>query len=340
MPTIKDVAREADVSIATVSYVLNGKTHSISSETQQLVLETAKRIGYTPNSMARNLRYNQTRLLGYAWRKVPQDQISHLMNSFAYHLAHSAEKDRYHIMTFTHEDDAAITTYDDLISSRRVDGFILSDVQQYDERISTLIERHFPFVAFGRTTRDDYYPWVDVDGFHGVRTAVRYLVERGHRQIGMVVWEDGGLYALHNRLQGYYAGMAEAGIAIADDWVYRGNPSEKTGRAAFHYWNALPQDIRPTAIITISDLEAIGVVNAAHEHGIVVGQDLSVIGFDDVPTSQFLRPALTTIRQPIAQIAQELIRLLNTIIDDPQAQPAPVLLKPTLVERDSCHTIP
>jgi LacI family transcriptional regulator len=334
MPTIKDVAKKANVSIATVSYVLNNKTDSISAETRQLVLQAAEEIGYTPNVTARNLRNNQTRLIGYAWHIIPEHQMNPIMDQFTYRLSQAAEDCGYHILTFTHPIQSSKPAYANLINTRRVDGFVLADTDEYDPRIEYLLQKNVPFVCFGRSANADQFSWVDVDGTSGVRMAVAHLVELGHERIAMVGWNDNSL-TCHYRIQGYIEGMREFGLAIPEKYIFKGEHSEKTGREAFAIWNQFPESERPTGIIAISDLEAIGVMYEAESHGFEIGKTLSVIGFDDMPMSNYLRPALTTLRQPIREVAQELFGMLLDLLQNPKIKPHSRLMLPELIKRAS-----
>lgn len=335
MPTIKDVAREAGVSIATVSYVLNNKMESISQDTRQIVLEAAERIGYTPNVTARNLRYNRTHLIGYAWHEVPRDQVNPVMDQFTYHLAFAGEAAGYHLLTFTQPPDDPAPVYDELIRTGRLDGFVLSAIGPNDPRIALLMKHKFPFVGFGRSNPDWEFPWVDVDGEAGVLDAVSYLVELGHRQIAMVAWDDEASASSY-RLHGYIQAMRRYGLTIPDHFLYKGDHSEEAGRLAMLRWCELPAAERPTAVIAISDLEAIGVMNAAEENGLVVGENVSVIGFDDVPMSRYLRPSLTTVRQPIPDVAKALMKMLLATLEHKRPDPFTILMKPRLIKRASC----
>lgn len=335
MPTIKDVAREANVSIATVSYVLNNKSESISEETRQIVLAAAERIGYTPNVTARNLRYSQTRLIGYAWHEAPRDSVNPVMDQFTYYLAYAAEAAGYHVLTFTHPPDSPAPVYDDLIRTRRLDGFVLAATRPEDPRIALLLERKFPFVAFGRSENGDHFPWVDVDGKRGVYESVDYLAKLGHRKIAMVAWDDRATAAVH-RLEGYQAAVQDLGLDVPEHYIFKGNHSEETGRQAVEHWFNLPPDDQPTAIVCISDLEAIAVMNAAEERGRVIGETLSVIGFDDVPMGRYLRPALTTMRQPIPAVADAVVMMLREVLQNREPDPFQRLMPPQLIERASC----
>lgn len=339
MPTIKDVAREAGVSIATVSYVLNNKVDAVSEETRQIVWEAVHRIGYTPNVTARNLRSSQSRLIGYAWHDTPHEQVNPVLDQFMYSLAHFAENAGYHILTFTYAQHDPIHVYDDLIRSGRVDAFVMSGTVMDDPRIHYLMERTTPFVSFGRSNPDWQFDWVDTDGTAGIRRAMDYLFTLGHRRIAFAGWDDASLAGMH-RLHGYTEAMGTTHLPIHDGYIYHGTQSEQTGIDAMTQFQSLPAGIRPTAVMCVSDLVAIGVKNEAERLGLDIGKDLSIIGFDDAPMLQYLRPPMTTLRQPLREIARTLIEMLEAKLGDNAAErkrvPRSRLLTPELIVRESC----
>lgn len=341
MPTIKDVAREAGVSIATVSYVLNNKGESISEETRHLVLEAAERIGYTPNITARNLRSSRTHLIGYAWHEVPIGQVNPILDRFTYHLAHAAEDAGYHILTFTQPADDPVQPYDTLMRTGRLDAFVLAGTHHDDPRIQLMMERGFPFASFGRSNPELDFLWVDVDGEAGVTMAIEHFISLGHHRIAMVGWADEpSASATLYRVNGFKKTMHTKGLPIPDGYIVFGEHSERNGREAMAQWCQMPADERPTAVFAISDLEAIGVMNEAKERGLVVGRDISVIGFDDVPMSQYLSPPLTTLKQPIYKLAETLIGMLDGLLQRRPMAQRHVLVPPQLVVRQSCGAPP
>jgi DNA-binding LacI/PurR family transcriptional regulator len=174
---------------------------------------------------------------------------------------------------------------------------------------------------------------------------VDYLVGQGHRRIAIAAWPDESL-AGKFRLLGYLSGLEAAGIGPRPEWIFRAEHSEISGREALAYWWTLPAELRPTAVVAVSDLMAIGVMNEAERLGLRVGHDLSVIGFDDAPMSQYLRPSLSTLRQPIPEIAERVIQILEALLLERSGQPAAaaverqVLLPPELIIRDSSGPAP
>lgn len=339
MPTIKDVAREAGVSIATVSYVLNNKRHFVSEETRRIVLEAIARVGYTPNITARNLKSARTRLIGYAWHQVPEGQVNSTLDYFIYSLARAVEGAGYHLLTFTHHNNDPVPVYDELIRTQRIDAFVLSGTLINDSRVPFLMQSGFPFIAFGRSNPDWAFPYVDIDGEAGVRQATDYLLQLGHRRIGIIAWPPESTTGRY-RLAGYQQAMESMGLPIPPTLIYSGTDTEEAGREAVQYWQGRPAEERPTAIIALSDIVAIGAMNEAARHGLVVGRDLSVIGFDDSPLAQYMKPALTTLRQPIPEVCQTLVMTLEMLLSkNPLESPPQTLIPPQLIIRESCHPI-
>lgn len=334
VPTIREVAKDAGVSIATVSYVLND-SRRVSDETRQRVLDVTQRLGYRANITARNLQASETRLLGYSWRPSPPDQFNPILDLFLHATAEAAARHGYRVLTFptsTVEDELAI--YEELIRVGQVDGFVLSNTSLEDVRIRRLLESGFPFVAFGRSDPEMNFPWVDIDGTAGIRLAAQHLLAQGHRRIACLAWPEPSLTGCY-RLDGYRAALVDAGQAIDPGWVVRGENTHGDGYTMTQQLLALPADRRPTAIVAMSDLMAMGSLNAIWDAGLQPGRDLAVTGFDDAPVTRFLRPSLTSLRQPIAEVGEWLVTLL---VDLCQARPVAephVILQPELVVRSS-----
>lgn len=337
--TIREVARRAGVSIATVSYVLN-ESAPISEETRARVMAAAAELGYRPSALARSLRVRQSHTIGYSWHHVPRDHWHPILDPFLYSMAQAAEAQGYHILTFAQPADGdPWRPYQELMLTGRVDGFILSETNRDDPRIRYLLDHDFPFVAFGRANEEWDFPYVDVDNAAGTRMAVKHLVELAHRRIAVIAWPEDSLTGSY-RLQGYLEGMATAGLPVGPAWVVRTENSEAAGRQAMQMLLALPPDRRPTAVVTMSDLMAIGAMNALYEAGLQPGRDVSVVGFDDVPMAQYLRPPLTTLRQPIAEVGARVVEMLLRLI---RGEPLPerrVLLPPRLIVRESSGRAP
>jgi DNA-binding LacI/PurR family transcriptional regulator len=334
MPTIKDVAREAGVSIATVSYVLND-TGAVSETTRQRVLLAVDRLGYRPSVIAKGLQARESRMIGYSWRPVPPDQFNPILEKFIHGMAEAAARHSYHVLAFpSTELSDEVTPYREMVKSNRVDGFVLSNTNLGDRRVRYLLDEGFPFVTFGRSNQDWLFPWVDVDGADGVEQAVTHLVVLGHRRIACLAWPEDSLTGEY-RLAGYRRAMASAGLAVKENWVIRTENFYRHAQQAAQTWLAMPPARRPTAVVALTDLMAIGVMNAAADAGLRVGRELAVVGFDDAPITGYLQPSLTSLRQPIAEIGERVVTMLIDLVRGESPSPAQVLLKPQLIVRDS-----
>lgn len=335
--TIRDVAKEAGVSTATVSYVLNG-SRRVGDETRQRVTQTALRLGYRANITARNLQASETRLIGYSWRPAPIDQFNPIVDKFLQSIAEAAARHDYRILAFPSVDvHQELSAYEEMMLIGQVDGFLLTNTNFDDERMSALIANRFPFAAFGRANPDWDFLWIDVDGAAGTLTATRHLAAQGHRRIAFLAWPEKsqtGYYRLH----GYLEGMREVGAEVDPDWVQLAGNFHDESYAAAQRLLALPADRRPSAVVASSDLMALGVINAGWDAGLEVGRDLAVVGFDDSPLARYMRPALTSLAQPVNEIGERLVTMLIEELNDRPVQQRQLLVQPTLVVRASSAT--
>jgi DNA-binding LacI/PurR family transcriptional regulator len=274
-------------------------------------------------------------MLGYSWTPAPPDQANPILDSFLQSMMDAAERAGYHILLFpqrgTQDQTAA---YQELINTGQVDGFVLSSIEFNDPRIALLQELGFPFVAFGRSNPTWSFPYVDVDGAAGIRMATEHLLGRGHRRIAVLAWPETSRVGC-DRLAGYIAALQDAGIIPPPDWIARGEGRFAFGRDATARWLAAPPDQRPTAIVALNDAMAIGAMHAARDHGLRIGVDIAITGFDDVPMAQYLTPPLTSIRQPIWEVGQQVISILTGILAGSPPPDMHVLLQPRLIIRES-----
>jgi len=331
--TIRDVATLAEVSTATVSYVLNN-SQPVSPATRDRVLHAVRALGYHPNSTARNLQSSKSRLLGYPWYDLPPGQINAVLDRFTYAAAREVEARGYHLLTFAQPSVNSIAPFDELIKTNRVDGFLLCFTNHNDERIEYLMAMKIPFVAFGRANETWDFPYVDVDGGRGVEMMTEHLLSNGHTRIGVVGWPDGSLSG-DARLQGYMRAMHAVHLPVQPEWIVRSTNTAESAYKVAHNLTDLPTHLRPTAIVCMSDIMALGVMNWLTHVGLEVGTDIAVTGFDDDPTSSFLRPPLSSVCQPIAELAAQSVQMLMTLLDGEPLRNRHTLLSPTLAIRDS-----
>ena len=179
--TLKDVAAEAGVAYQTVSKVINGRAHVLPA-TEARIWSAARGLGYRANHNARSLRAQRSLMIGYSWSSSETDQPNHILQMFLNSVVNEAETAGYHLLPFPYRlGDDPVAGYRELIDSGRVDAFIVTSVNYADQRAAYLVERGFPFVAFGRASAHDPFPYVDVDDTAGVRQATEFLIANGHR---------------------------------------------------------------------------------------------------------------------------------------------------------------
>lgn len=333
--TMRDVAALADVSVSTVSYVLNDSP-LINVETRRRVRDAVAALGYHPNSTARNLKASESRLIGYAWHRV-QDPVQRnpILDRFLYELAQSAEARGYHVLTFAPAASHQVESYTDLIRTSRVDGFVLSDTTYDDPRIRSLQELRIPFACFGRASAGWDFPYADDDGHRGVGLVVEHLLAQGHTQIAMLGWPEGTVVG-DIRVQGYRDALAAAGLEAHPGWLARTpNDVAHAARAAESILGHRP---RPTAIVCATDIMSLGVRAYLEDAGLRLGADVAVASYDDTPIAAAL--GLTSVHQQIETIARAVTDLLLGEIRGNPAVQAHVLVEPTLVVRASTSAGP
>lgn len=332
--TIKEVAIHAGVSYQTVSKVLNGQGQA-SKGTEERIWFSVKELGYVPNLIARSLRSQRSQLIGYSWEPTPAGTANPILDQFLQSMVQVAEEASYHLLAFPYQTgDRWIAAYRDLIDTRRVDAFVLSSIDFNDQRIAFLLERNFPFVAFGRSNDGWQFPWVDVDGAAGMRLVVEHLIAMGHRRVGVLAWPETSRVG-QNRIEGVYAALKQAGLTLPPELLLRGEGSYAFGNQAVRTWLNLEPEQRPTAIVAFNDIMAVGAMSAIQASGLKVGEEIAVTGFDDSPMVQYLNPALTSISQPVWTVGQQVMRLLLAILDENPPEEMQVLLEPRLMIRAS-----
>jgi DNA-binding LacI/PurR family transcriptional regulator len=328
--TIRDVAALAGVSVGTVSHVLNDSPLT-KPETRERVLQAIKDLDYRRNSIARGLKSNQSRLIGYAWHSA-EDPIRRnaLLDRFLYDIAQAAESWGYHILTFAQAHEASVRSYEELIQTARVDGFVLSDLLYNDARVSYLHRAGIPFVSFGHAEDNLDFPSVDVDGRLGMRLAVEHLLARGHKRIALLCWPP-GLRIGDSRAHGYRDALASAGITPPEQWI--GWTRNAVEQALFATQQVLAAHPRPTAIACANDVMAFGVMRYLEQAGLQVGVDVAVTGYDDTPVADLLQ--LTSVRQPTDIVAIKVIEMLIAEIQGTVIHDRNIVLEPSLVVRAS-----
>lgn len=332
-PTVDSVARHAQVSRQTVSNALNAPQR-VRPDTLTRVLAAIDELGYRPNSAARTLRTQSTRLL--ACRLLPA-VIGGVLDRFLHALCDAARDRGYDVLSFSAgSDDAELDVFDDLLRRTAVDAYVVSNTHHVDPRPGWLADRHAPFVAFGRPWGEPAatHSWVDVDGAAGIEAVVEHLVELGHRRIAFLGWPEGSGVG-DDRHAGWRRAV-EAHRLPTRGLVQRAEDGMGAGAAVAE--RLLDAAAPPTALVCVSDVVALGAMRALDDRGLRPGADVAVTGFDDSPLATVVRPALTSVRQPLEAVAEKVIEVLLEHLHGDRGTPAQVLLEPALIVRDSSTT--
>lgn len=326
MTTIKQVAEAAGVKPATVSYVMNG-TGAVSATTRDRVLDAAARLNYAPSHLARSLQRRTSRTLGLVLSgERTDDRASKIVTG----LADGAAAAGYDLLLASSGGKAEVDIYADLFRSRRVDGLVILDVQQDDERVRAARGQKIPYVCWGRPGDDSASVAVDAEA--GTIEALAHLIVLGHEWIG-VITPPLEMAISAEQDAGYRTALDEAGLHFDEQLVVEGGLTEAEGYAAASDLLSISEP--PTAILAGSAALGFGTMHAAHDAGLQIGEDLALVVFDDPPAAAHLAPPLTAVRQPAYQAGRELAQLLVGVVEGREVQRA-VLLQPQLIVRRSC----
>ncbi|MBK8022551.1 MAG: LacI family DNA-binding transcriptional regulator [Chloroflexi bacterium] len=342
MPTIRDVARKAKVSVGTVSNVLNDSP-LVKDETRQRVLEAIEALQFHPTAAARTLSTQRTNMIGMIRTELrpvknriePDPMVLDLIEG----ITSAASETRVGLTSWSVPvGRREMELYKNVVNSRQVDGLILFALRENDPRLEFLHRQAFPFVTFGRLDPQESDNWVDLDSAEGIELATRHVIELGHRRIGYISPPHEQFLA-QQRWQGFVKAMSAADLPIDQALICEGDFSEQSGQIAAHMM--LDHSQPPTAIVCNNDRMAFGAMRAVQARGLVVGKDIAVVGFDDIPMARFSHPPLTTIAQPIHDIGQALFNLLVRYINRESIDGlGGTLFKPELVVRQSTGSPP
>jgi LacI family transcriptional regulator len=303
-----DVARMAGVSRTTVSMVLNkSETVSLSDETRRRVLQAASDLGYKPNSAARMLVRGDTETIGLIISDPAILPIDAFIPQLMHGISQCNREHGYHVLLEGITAGNSANPYESMVESRRIDGMIVLNPRSDDPNLRDLIDRGYPVVLVGSVRHPDELS-VNFTTSEGISAAVENLVGLGHRKIGTVPFSRAGLIGTDVRLAVLRRELANHGIELPDSHVEHANFSAESGHHATRRLLERHPDI--TAIMAGNDTIAIGCISAAHALGRSVPEHLSLVGFDNLPFSNWLMPALTTINVDAAlqgKIAAELL---------------------------------
>jgi LacI family transcriptional regulator len=330
--TIAQVAADARVSAMTVSNVLNRKPGA-SDETRRLVLEAVERLSYNPNVAARSLKGGRSGLIGVVTLDLTAQYGLEIVRGIAEELA---DAERELLINATYHDGARERDRVELLAGGLVDGVLLVAPVLEPETIELIRRRNLPCVVIDPRQLDVPLPRVTVDNYEGMRAGTQHLIDLGHRRIAYIKGEP-DLQSSAVRFQGFVEAMRLAGLDIDDRLIGTCDFSYACGfRTAVDIIGAH----RPSAILAGADLIALGAVDAARAHGLRVPEDISVVGFDDLPQATQSFPGLTTVRQPLHDMGQTAARALLSITDGQTLLTDDIRLTTSLVVRNSTARAP
>jgi len=336
--TSQDVADLAGVSRTTVSFVLNNvHRFSIRPETVEKVRLAAQQLGYYPNASAKALASNQTKNIGLILTRSPEYIASDTF--LPQILSGTLDVVKQHSLSLLVEwvePGQQLETYLELTRAHHIDGMILMTPRTDDTGIKALEEVDIPVVVMGNIPESTLHS-VDVDNLGAAREAVEHLISLGHRQIACITNAALPYTSAVQRLNGYCQALEASGIPYDSDLVREGDFETQSGYEQMK--SLLDSGKKFSAVFVASDALALGAYHAIRESGLTIPEDISLVGFDDLPLSSFISPALTTVRMPARKIAQDSCYLLMRLMKRDFPESRMISLPTTLIIRDSTREL-
>jgi LacI family transcriptional regulator len=331
--TIGDVARLAEVSIATVSHTIN-KTRFVSEELKARVYQAIEELGYMPNTVAQGLRAKKTKMIGL----VIPDCTNMYFAEIAQQIDQKGFKLGYNVILCNSDNEAEKQHhYIRLLISKQVDGVILISTDHTEKDIELLEKHNVPTVLVDRNVSSHNVDIIMVDNFKGGHIAAAHLVDCGYVRIGCVTG-PANISSSIDRLNGFKEELKSHGLTIPKSYIVRGNFQYSGGKDAFGALMKLPD--LPEAIFACNDMMALGCMHAALESGLRIPQDIAIIGYDNIIFNEITFIGLTTIAQPLQKITTQTILYLESRIQDKNIAPRTSIFDPALIVRESCMPIP
>jgi len=334
--TSKDVAKKVGVSRTTVSLVLNDvRGIQISPETRQKVIEAAKELGYVPDATAQALASRRTKAIGLV---LTRDQHHIATDAFLPKiisgLLTTAKKRNVRILIDWVEAEHQESAYFELARAQRIDGMILSTPRLDDKALKTLETVDIPTVLMGSITGSSL-PFVDVDNTKAAEKATDYLTSLGHKDIACISNAQPKYTAAPERVDGYRKALSKMNIPINEDLIRYADFDPESGYECMR--SLLENSDTFTAVFVASDNVAIGAKSALREANLRIPDDISIVGFDDIPWAKYSDPPLTTIQLPAESLAESACTLLLDLIQDKEGTgQQQIILETELIIRKSC----
>ncbi|NQT97026.1 MAG: LacI family DNA-binding transcriptional regulator [Candidatus Marinimicrobia bacterium] len=330
MATIKDVAKSAGVSIATVSRVLNGSAN-VKQATRDAIQRTIQELNYMPNALARGLQKKQSKTIGVLF----PDATSYYFAEIIRGINTCIQQAGYRIVVSSAHDAAdEANVFLSLWKSQQVSGMIVMMPSTHNATIFNSTQRSIPLILLNTAITDGADITITIDNYQGAKEITKHLIEHGHQAIGFIHGAPNN-HDSEERYRGYQDALNEGNLTRSSHLEFHGNFTENSGYRAVI--SLLNQSEKPTAIFAANDAMAIGAVEAARQLSLQVPQDIAIVGFDDISTARYINPPLTTMNVPVLEIGEmagnHLIRLLE---DNRQVVTREITVPVHLVVRESC----
>jgi len=328
-PTMNEVAKLADVSVATVSRVVNG-SGTVSKKLEQRVTRAMEELNYHPSSLARSFKMSETRLIGLIVPLLDHPFFSRLAQVMEQELFRN---DYRSIIANTEENDERELEYVELLLRQRVDGVIINSATENMDYLLELQRQNVPCVLIDRNVEQFNGSKVFSDNSQGGYIGMKYLLDLGHRNI-RVVAPFSFAHPTQHRIRGIRLAMKERGLIETSGMILTSDDhSFEMGIAAGI--EIAQQRPRPTAIFALTDVTAVGIIRGLAQMGLRVPDDVSVMGYDNIPLSGYVLPALTTVAQPIVDMGKKAVELLLGHINNPELPADKAVLASELIVRES-----
>lgn len=332
--TALDVAKKAGVSPTTVSFVLNKVDGMrIPDQTRQRVLQAAEELNYHPNSSAQKMARGKTNVIGLVIRQNPEKAYADLFLPQVMHGINSVTRRAgYNILLIPLPPEENGGEFYRLIRERHVDGLLISGPTEDDLELNNLFKEGAKMVLMG-ALKDSLIPMVDIDNHKAAYEAVTHLLDFNHKQIAFISNAPFNYLSSQDRLAGYKEALNSRGILINEEFIFMADRTPESGYLAMK--SLLSQKKIPSAVFIASDTVALGALHALHEANIKIPDDMAVIGFDDIPLSEFINPPLSTVHLPAYSLGQASASLLIQQLTEQIPQQEQIFLKTRLVIRST-----
>ncbi|QYR19258.1 LacI family transcriptional regulator [Paenibacillus sp. sptzw28] len=333
MPTIKDLAKAAGVSVTTVSRALNGY-NDVNEETRKKIKRIAEQMSYRPNAVARSLVMKKTRTIGVILSEINRTGVKDAMSfEILCGINDRASELDYDILLFSSNPKKQLSkSYRDLCKERNVDGAIIFGLRLYSPYLQQVVsDKNFPCVLIDIPLTGKNLGYVSTDNQKGAMAAVDHLLDLGHRHIAMINGHDEASVS-KERLEGYRAALEARGIDYRPELVMNGNFSEEGGAEAMY--RIVLQHPEVTAVFSASDLMVLGALGALERIGRKVPETMSIVGYDDISIASYCSPKLSTVRQDKYEMGYQAAQLLIDMLENRPVSRT-VVLNNELVVRES-----